>query len=118
MRSLKASFVCIMVCILLPFVSLPGTAHAQIVMRYIVMRVDFQDSGTTAPRYSRQQVEQLLDNVTTLFTMNSNATAKVEFVVTDVFHLPKNKAAYGSSSMETTLQLKFCKVRGMAYSGG
>src|SRR5439155_1812735 len=51
----------------------------------------------------RQQVEQLLDNVSTLFTENSNGTVNVEFVVTDVFRLPKNKADYGNSSMETTL---------------
>jgi len=68
------------------------------------MRVDFQDSGTTTPRYSRAQVEQQLANVTDLFIQNSNGTIKVEFVVTDLFRLPKNKADYGTASMETTLQ--------------
>jgi hypothetical protein len=104
MRSLRASFV-IAVCVLLLFVGLAETASAQTVNRYIVMRVDFQDSGTTPPRYSRQQVEQQLANVTSLFLQNSNNTMRVEFVVTDIFRLPKNQAAYSSTlSMETTLQ--------------
>jgi hypothetical protein len=103
MRSLRASFV-IAFCVLLLFVGLAETANAQTVNRYIVMRVDFQDSGTTQPRYSRQQVEQLLANVTSLFAQNSNNTMRVEFVVTDIFRLPKNQAAYGTAaSMETTL---------------
>lgn len=79
-------------------------AHAQLVRRYIVMRVDFSDSGTSSPRYSKQQTEQQLVNVTDLFTENSNGTVKVEFIVTDVFRLPRNKADYGTASMETTLQ--------------
>jgi hypothetical protein len=78
--------------------------HAQTVSKYLILRVDFQDS-TTAPRYSRQQVEQLFANVSDLFTQNSNGTAKLEFVVTDLYRLPKNKSAYGSSGpMGTTMQ--------------
>src|SRR5438067_1872685 len=91
------------VSILLLFVGVAGTARAQVVRRYIVMRVDFQDS-TTAPRYTRQEVEQQLANVTDLFTENSNKTVQVEFVVTDLFRLPKNAADYSSANMEVTIQ--------------
>src|SRR5882672_10248741 len=80
-----------------------STADAQAVEKYIVMRVDFQDS-TTAPRYTRQEVEQQLANVTDLFTENSNKSVQVEFTVTDLFRLPKNAADYSSASMEVTIQ--------------
>jgi hypothetical protein len=102
MRFLKASFITNVACILLLSIVFANTAHAQAVMKYIVMRVDFQDSGAT-PRYSRQEVEQQLVNVTNLFTANSNNAVKVEFVVTDLFRLPKNKADYGTQAEELTL---------------
>jgi hypothetical protein len=94
------------ICIPLLFVTPAETARAQLLQQYIVMRVDFQDSGTTPPRYTRQEVEQQLDSVSVLFTQNSNNTVKVEFVVTDIFRLPKNRAAYGSGGgkMAVTLQ--------------
>src|SRR4051812_1692024 len=79
-------------------------ALAQTIQRYIVMRVDFANSGTASPRYTKQQVVQLLDSVTTLFTENSNNNIKVEFVVTDVFHLPQNASAYGAASLGTAVQ--------------
>ncbi len=89
---------------LLLLMGLVKVTHAQTVQKYIIMRVDFQDSGNTSPRYSRQEVEKLLANVSNLFTQNSNGAVKVEFVVTDLFRLPKNQSAYSSTSMETTLQ--------------
>ena len=91
--------------LLLLFLASARMAHAQLIQRHIVMRVDFQDSGTTPPRYSRQQVQQLLDSVADLFTTISNNTVKTEFVVTDVFRLPKNSASYDSQgSIQTTMQ--------------
>src|SRR3989442_249440 len=85
------------------FVGVGRQIPAQTVQRYIVMRVDFANSGTTAPRYTKQQVVQLLDSVTTLFTQNSNNNVKVEFVVTDIFRLPKNNSAYGATSLGTAI---------------
>lgn len=91
--------------LLLLFIVPVQMAHGQLVQRHIVMRVDFQDSGITPPRYSRQQVEQLMDSVADLFTQISNNTVTTEFVVTDVFRLPKNASFYNSSgAMETALQ--------------
>jgi hypothetical protein len=105
MRFLMVSFVTAIACTLLPLLGLANAAHAQAVMKYIVMRVDFQDSGATPPRYSRQEVEQLLVHVTNLHTENSNNTVNVQFLVTDVFRLPKNKAAYnGQAAFGTTVQ--------------
>jgi hypothetical protein len=89
--------------LLLLFVAVAQMTHAQLVERHIVMRVDFQNSGTTSPRYSKQQVQQLMDSVADLFTKISNNNVKTVFVVTDVFRLPKNAAAY-NGSMETALQ--------------
>jgi hypothetical protein len=66
------------------------------------MRVDFSNS-TTAPRYTKQQVEQMFDSVSTLFTQISNNTVKVQFVVTDLYRLPKPMGSYGTGNMETTL---------------
>lgn len=74
------------------------------VQRHIVLRVDFADSGTALPRYSRTQVEQLLVNVTDLFSNISNNNVQTVFVVTEVFRLPGNKADYNSGGkMEKTM---------------
>jgi hypothetical protein len=65
------------------------------VQKHIVLRVDFLDTPTTtAPRYTRTQVEQLYANVTDLFTKISNGRMQATFLVSDVIHLPKNGADY------------------------
>lgn len=90
--------------LLLLFVGVAETARAQLVQRYIVMRVDFMDSGTTPPRYTKQQVQQMMDSVSDLFTKISNNNVKVEFVVTDLYRLPKTAASYGAGAFGTTIQ--------------
>lgn len=82
-----------------------AAAHGAIgPQRHIVMRVDFADSGTTTPRYTRQQVENLLVNVTDLFTKISNGNVQAQFVVTDVFRLPGNAADYnGAGQINKTI---------------
>ena len=92
------------VCILLLVVGSPQVARAQLVQKYIVMRVDFANSGTTPPRYTRQQVELMLDSVSKLFTKISNNNVKVEFVVTDLYRLPQNASAYSAASLGTAIQ--------------
>ncbi len=73
--------------------------------RHVVLRVDFADSGTAAPRYSRAQVEQMLTQVTELFTKISNGQTQLDFEVSDVIRLPGNRSAYNSGGqMDSTMQ--------------
>src|SRR6516164_11422398 len=51
-------------CVVMLSMGLASIADAQAIKKYIVMRVNFQDSGATAPRYSRSRVKKMLVNVT------------------------------------------------------